>query len=91
MKRWSFVLNDLANACINYYIRFGNEDHLNEAIATYEEAIRLNPSNIVAVYNNSNALTFLNDQGGSDKSIRLLKQVTESNPRWLKPLPPVLN
>ncbi len=85
-KVLSFVLNDLANACINYYIRFGNEDHLNEAIATYEEAIRLNPSNIVAVYNNSNALTFLNDQGGSDKSIRLLKQVTESNPRWLEAL-----
>ncbi|MGA1863689.1 MAG: tetratricopeptide repeat protein [bacterium] len=58
----SFVLNDYGNACLNYFHRFGYSEKLEEAIESFEEAIRRNPKNFVAYYNLQNACTWRGDQ-----------------------------
>lgn len=85
-KSLSFANNDLANACMNYFIRFGDEKYLKEAIDLYATAIQLNAFNSVAIYNKSNALTFSSNPDDSEESMLLLQKVTENNPRWLEAL-----
>ena len=50
-KIYSFVLNDCANACANYFLQFGDESRLNKAIAFYEEALVRDEENAIVYYN----------------------------------------
>lgn len=55
-KSYSYVLNDYANACLNYYFRFGNIKLLDEAIESFRKAIELDIYNGVAYYNTAIAV-----------------------------------
>ena len=59
---YSYVLNDYANACLNYYHRHGDVDRLREAIRSYERAVRLKPDFAIAYYNLANATDWLGYQ-----------------------------
>ena len=52
---YSYVLNDYGNACLNYYLRFGDQDMLDDAISALEQSIVIYPDNAVAHFNLSTA------------------------------------
>jgi tetratricopeptide (TPR) repeat protein len=48
---YSYVLNDYGNACLNYYLRYGDPAMLDDAISALEQSTLLYPINAVAYFN----------------------------------------
>ncbi|WP_372775527.1 tetratricopeptide repeat protein [Mangrovibacterium sp.] len=69
----SYILNDLGNARLNFFRRFGDQSQLNQSVAHFEEAIKFNAKNLVAKYNKSLALLYQKP---------LLKQIDEAEIEW---------
>jgi type III secretory pathway component EscV len=79
----SFVLNDYGNACINYYIRFGDKDRLEEAVKAFELAVKKNPQNLVAKYNLAYAYLWRREIiVDIDEVIKKLNEVVDKIPTW---------
>ncbi len=55
----SYVVNDYGNACLNYFLRFGEPQQLRNAIKAYDAATRDNEENFVAYYNLNTAYTWM--------------------------------
>jgi hypothetical protein len=77
---FSFVQNDLGNATMNYYKRYGGADNLDNAIGMFAKSIAHNNDNIVAKYNKSLALA---KTGSESDSIKLLDEVFQNCPHWI--------
>ena len=73
---WSFVLNDYGNACLNYFLRFGDTEQLGNAIKAFEKAIKIDPDNAVAYYNVQNAYDWRGEP--SDK----ISEAEKLAPAW---------
>jgi tetratricopeptide (TPR) repeat protein len=76
----SFVLNDYANACLNYYMRFGDEHELQEALATYAEAVMCDPANAAAYYNLASGQMIKG--GDSDLMLANFSKAEARAPTW---------
>lgn len=76
----SFVLNDYGNACLSYFLRFGEPQKLRKAIEAYEAATGDNEENFVAYYNLSNAYAW--DDSGPRGSADLLENAEKMAPTW---------
>ena len=79
---YSFVLNDYGNACLNCFIRFGDQDQLDNAIKTYEQAREKDSQNMCVAYNLHKAYALRNKEGDRDKSIELLTWINKYGPIW---------
>jgi tetratricopeptide (TPR) repeat protein len=76
----SFVLNDVGNAYLNYYHRFGDPNKLSKAISCFEKATTLYKDNVVAYYNLHNAYDF---NRSTDADIaKCLEQAEKLAPAW---------
>jgi|WetSurMetagenome_2_1015567.scaffolds.fasta_scaffold00035_70 tetratricopeptide (TPR) repeat protein len=82
----SYVYNDYGNACLNYYHRSGDPVRLNEAIKYYEEAVSMNPQNMISLYNLHNAYSWRAIENGNEKdnesAVECLKTATEKGFAW---------
>jgi tetratricopeptide (TPR) repeat protein len=76
----SFVLNDVGNAYLNYYHRFGDQSKLSKAISYFEKATTRFRENVVAYYNLHNAYDF----NGSTYAdiVKCLEQAEKLAPAW---------
>jgi len=73
----SYALNDYGNASFNYFLRFElgapGSAALDEAVASYQKAVELNPSNVIFRYNWFLALTWVSKAG--DRLNRICEDV----------------
>ena len=93
----SFVLNDIGNAALNYFRRYGDRTELNKAVILFEEAIVLHGDNILAKYNKSLALLYqkpllsqIEQEDIDSEYIRELLEISteviENYPNWMEGL-----
>ncbi len=82
-----YALNDYGNACFNYYLRFevstGTDAQLRKALGLLEEAVRLYPNSVMAVYNHFSALKW-----GDEASRKLAGGLTKMLIEHSAELPP---
>ena len=79
---YGFVLNDYGNACLNYFHRYGDNKHLDAAIAAFELARNRNPDNRVYSYNLHNAYMWRNKQGDYENAKICLEETEKRGPAW---------
>jgi len=82
---YSFVLNDYANACVNYYLadRDTHKKELDEAINAYKKAVEADAKNKTALYNLQQAYNLRGKEGDPEKAIVCLKKAESMGPTWL--------
>jgi len=82
---YSFVLNDYANACMNYYLsdRSGLRSELDHAIAAYEKAVEADPKNKTALFNLQQAYSIRGKEDDLEKGMECLKLAERMGPTWL--------
>jgi len=76
----AFVFNDYGNACLHAWLRYGDSAALDDAIESFERAIKSDPVNGIAVYNLSTAVG--QRRGLFRSSERLLAQARDLLPGW---------
>jgi tetratricopeptide (TPR) repeat protein len=83
----SYVLNELGNACLAFFHRFGDERYLENAIESYHGSIERNPSNPIVYFNLDNAYswhrTFFGTLPVADLYPDCLERVTRLAPELL--------
>lgn len=82
---YSYVLNDYANACINYYLidTAGNSKELDEAISAYIKAVEADPKNKTALFNLQQAYNLRGKEGDPDKGMECLQKAERMGATWL--------
>ncbi len=80
-----FVLNDYANACLNYYLADAtrNRENLENAIKSYEKAIEVDPKNKTALFNLQQAYSHRGNTGDHEKGMDCLEKAKNMGPTWL--------
>jgi tetratricopeptide (TPR) repeat protein len=78
----SFVLNDYGNACLNYYLRFGDKAELEHAITAYQKAIGKDSQNKTAYFNLQNSYRYRGKEGDTEKGKDCLKKAERLGPTW---------
>lgn len=81
----SFVLNDYANACLNYYLAdiTKNSENMENAIKSYERAIEADPKNKTALFNLQQAYSHRGNLGDHEKGVECLEKAKNMGPIWL--------
>ena len=78
----SFVLNDYANACLNYFLRTGDRDKLEDAVKNFDQAIKIHPQNKIFYYNVQNAYMWRGNEGDLNKGKECLQEANKYGPTW---------
>ncbi|MGH2781894.1 MAG: hypothetical protein ACRDLA_10915, partial [Thermoleophilaceae bacterium] len=81
----AFALNDYGEACVNYYLRFGDGKYLRDALAAFQEACDRSPGFLLPHYNIYRLPPLEEDVPGTLDVLRAkaIDRVHEREPNWV--------